>query len=69
MNMASSVFVLASLLLHSIKQAFNNIMHQATSMNTKIESISLIMKDKAKALEFYTENAGFEKKMDVTNYG
>jgi catechol 2,3-dioxygenase-like lactoylglutathione lyase family enzyme len=38
-------------------------------MNTKIDSISLIVKDKAKALEFYTEKVGFEKKMDVTNYG
>jgi catechol 2,3-dioxygenase-like lactoylglutathione lyase family enzyme len=35
----------------------------------QIESISLIVKDKAKALEFYTEKVGFEKKIDVTNYG
>ena len=35
----------------------------------KIESVSLIVKDKAKALEFYTEKVGFEKKTDVTNYG
>lgn len=35
----------------------------------KIESVSLIVKDKAEALEFYTERVGFEKKTDVTNYG
>ncbi len=35
----------------------------------KIESVSLIVKDKAKALEFYTEKVGFEKRTDVTNYG
>ena len=35
----------------------------------KIESISLIVRDKAQALEFYTEKVGFEKKVDVTNYG
>jgi catechol 2,3-dioxygenase-like lactoylglutathione lyase family enzyme len=38
-------------------------------MDTKIESISLIVKDKEKALEFYTEKVGFEKKTDVSNYG
>jgi len=35
----------------------------------KIESVSLIVRDKAQALEFYTEKVGFEKKTDVTNYG
>lgn len=35
----------------------------------KIESAPLIVKDKAEALEFYTERVGFEKKVDVTNYG
>lgn len=35
----------------------------------KIESVSLIVMDKAQALEFYTEKVGFEKKVDVTNYG
>jgi catechol 2,3-dioxygenase-like lactoylglutathione lyase family enzyme len=35
----------------------------------KIESVSLIVRDKAKALEFYTEKVGFTKKTDVTNHG
>lgn len=35
----------------------------------KIESTSLIVKDKAEALKFYTEKVGFEKKVDVTNHG
>ena len=35
----------------------------------RIESVSLIVKDKAQALEFYTEKVGFEKKIDATNYG
>lgn len=35
----------------------------------KIESVPLIVKDKAKALEFFTEKVGFEKKVDVTDHG
>lgn len=35
----------------------------------KIESISLVVRDKAKALEFFTKKVGFEKKTDVTSYG
>jgi len=35
----------------------------------KIESVSLIVSDKAQALEFFTEKVGFEKKVDVTKYG
>ena len=35
----------------------------------KIESASLVVKDKGKALEFYTAKVGFEKKVDVTDHG
>ena len=35
----------------------------------KIESVSLVVRDKAHALEFYTEKVGFEKKTDVMNRG
>lgn len=35
----------------------------------KIESVPLIVKDKAEALKFYTERLGFEKKVDVTDHG
>ncbi len=38
-------------------------------MKTRIEAVPLVVSDKAKALEFYTEKVGFEKKTDVTNYG
>jgi predicted enzyme related to lactoylglutathione lyase len=35
-------------------------------MDTRIQAISLIVKDKTEALKFYTEKAGFEKKTDYT---
>ncbi len=35
----------------------------------KIESVSLLVKDKAKALKLYTEKVGFEKRTDVTDRG
>ncbi len=35
----------------------------------RIESVPVIVKNKAEALEFYTKKMGFEKKTDVTNYG
>lgn len=38
-------------------------------MSTRIQAISLVVKNKAGALEFYTERVGFEKKADVTNHG
>ncbi len=38
-------------------------------MDAKITSIALVVKNKAEALEFYTEKAGFEKKTDYTNGG
>lgn len=38
-------------------------------MDTRIQAISLVVKDKAEALEFCTKNGGFEKKTAVTNYG
>jgi catechol 2,3-dioxygenase-like lactoylglutathione lyase family enzyme len=38
-------------------------------MDARINSIALVVKDKAKALEFYTEKVGFEKKTDYTNGG
>jgi predicted enzyme related to lactoylglutathione lyase len=38
-------------------------------MEGKVVTISLVVKDKAKALTFFTEKAGFEKKTDVTGPG
>jgi len=38
-------------------------------MNARITSIALVVRDKAEALEFYTEKVGFEKKTDYTNGG
>ena len=38
-------------------------------MDARINSIALIVKNKAQALEFYTEKVGFEKKTDYTNGG
>lgn len=38
-------------------------------MDTRIQAISLVVKNRAEALELYTEKVGFEKKIDVTNYG
>ncbi len=35
----------------------------------KIESVPVIVKDKAVALEFYSKKLGFEKKVDVTDHG
>ena len=35
-------------------------------MDGKIVNVTLVVRDKAKALEFYTERVGFEKKTDVT---
>ncbi len=35
-------------------------------MDGKIVNVTLVVADKAKALEFYTERVGFEKKTDVT---
>jgi catechol 2,3-dioxygenase-like lactoylglutathione lyase family enzyme len=36
-------------------------------MDARITSIALVVKNKAEALEFYTEKVGFEKKTDYTN--
>jgi catechol 2,3-dioxygenase-like lactoylglutathione lyase family enzyme len=38
-------------------------------MDARITSIALVVKNKAEALEFYTEKVGFEKKTDYTNGG
>ena len=38
-------------------------------MDARISSIALVVKNKAQALEFYTEKVGFEKKTDYTNGG
>lgn len=38
-------------------------------MDARITSFALVVKNKAKALEFYTEKVGFEKKTDYTNGG
>jgi len=38
-------------------------------MDAKITAIALIVKNKADALEFFTEKVGFEKKTDYTNGG
>src|SRR5208283_5903825 len=38
-------------------------------MDARITSVALVVKDKAEALEFYTEKVGFEKKTDYTNGG
>jgi catechol 2,3-dioxygenase-like lactoylglutathione lyase family enzyme len=38
-------------------------------MNARISSIALVVKNKAEALQFYTEKVGFEKKTDYTNGG
>jgi predicted enzyme related to lactoylglutathione lyase len=38
-------------------------------MDARITAVSLIVKNKAAALEFYTEKVGFEKKTDYTNGG
>jgi catechol 2,3-dioxygenase-like lactoylglutathione lyase family enzyme len=38
-------------------------------MNARVVSIALVVKNKAEALEFYTEKVGFEKKTDYTNSG
>lgn len=37
------------------------------SMDARITSIALVIKNKAEALEFYTQKVGFEKKTDYTN--
>lgn len=51
-----------------MEHAFNYIGRLRGRMD-KIESIPVIVRDKADALEFYTKTLGFEKKTDVTNYG
>jgi len=38
-------------------------------MDARITAVSLIVKNKAEALQFYTEKVGFEKKTDYTNGG
>jgi catechol 2,3-dioxygenase-like lactoylglutathione lyase family enzyme len=38
-------------------------------MDARITSVALVVKNKAEALEFYTERVGFEKKTDYTNGG
>ncbi len=38
-------------------------------MDARIQQITLVVKSKADALEFYTEKVGFEKKTDVTDHG
>lgn len=38
-------------------------------MSLRITHFPLVVKDKAKALEFYTTKVGFEKKADVTSPG
>jgi len=38
-------------------------------MEGRISHISLVVADKAKSLEFFTEKVGFEKKTDVTGPG
>ncbi len=55
-------------MLNPTKHPFNYVAHYGAGMD-KIESVSLIVRDKARALEFYTEKVGFEKKTDVTNHG
>ncbi len=35
-------------------------------MEVRINAVPLVVKDKAKALEFYREKVGFEKKTDFT---
>jgi predicted enzyme related to lactoylglutathione lyase len=35
-------------------------------MEGKVVNVTLVVKDKAKALEFYTRQVGFEKKTDLT---
>ncbi len=51
-----------------MEHAFNYARRHRRDMD-KIESVPVIVKDKAAALEFYTKTLGFEKKTDVTNYG
>lgn len=38
-------------------------------MNGRVSQITLVVKDQAAALEFYTKKVGFEKKTDVTPPG
>jgi predicted enzyme related to lactoylglutathione lyase len=38
-------------------------------MNGRVAQISIVVSNKAKALEFYTEKVGFEKKTDFTGPG
>ena len=38
-------------------------------MDARITSVAVVVKNKAEALEFYTEKVGFEKKTDYTNGG
>ncbi len=38
-------------------------------MSLRITTVTLVVKNQAKALEFYTEKVGFEKKTDVTQGG
>jgi predicted enzyme related to lactoylglutathione lyase len=38
-------------------------------MDTRVQAISLVVRDKTNALDFYTQKVGFEKKTDVTNHG
>lgn len=55
-------------MLNQTEHGFNYAGFLSRGMD-KIESVSLIVRDKAQALEFYTEKVGFVKKTDVTNHG
>ncbi len=51
-----------------MKHAFNYVRRFRRGMD-RVESVPVIVRSKAAALEFYTSKLGFEKKTDVTNYG
>jgi predicted enzyme related to lactoylglutathione lyase len=38
-------------------------------MEGKVTNVSLVVRDQARALEFYTEKVGFDKKTDITGPG
>lgn len=40
-----------------------------STLDAKITGFTLVVKNKAEALEYYTKRVGFEKKTDYTNYG
>jgi predicted enzyme related to lactoylglutathione lyase len=44
-------------------------LRKGIEMDGKITTISLVVSDKSKAMEFYTQKVGFEKKTDLTGPG